>query len=460
MPRSFDVLFLPPMSTPSSPENLHRAIGPRQLAMAIINSVVGSGIFVLPAIMGASLGGAAVVAYLVCGGLIFLIGLCLAEVGSRITVSGGAYAYIEKAFGPYAGFLANNICWLGGSVVADAAISNALVGTLAQFFPVFNAGPYRVAFLLLLFGGLAWLNIGGVKKGVRFIEFATLGKLVPLIVLVVVASRSVDPAHLAWTIAPTASNVGAASLLLFYAFLGMDTPLTAGGEIKDPRRTVPLALFLGVGAILVLYIAIQFVAQGVLGDQLAARTAAPLGAVAGVVFGPAGVVLLVLVTAVSMLGTMAGNILATPRMLYSGARNGTMPKPMARVHPRFLTPHVAIIVYVCVGCALAITGEFKQLAIISSASVLLVYLGVVLSTLKLRRSEDPAEDSGFRAPGGAVVPLLAAAAIVWLLSNLEQKELTGMAVFLLLLSGVYWLSVIWKRRRAADAMVVLVDPAS
>ena len=416
--------------------------------MAIINSVVGPGIFVLPAIMGASLGGAAVVAYLVCGGLIFLIGLCLVEVGSRITVRGGAYAYIEKAFGPYTGFLANNLCWLGGSVVADAAISNALVGTLAQFFPVFNAGPYRVAFLLLLFGGLAWLNIGGVEKGIRFIEFATLGKLVPLIVLVILASRFVDPVNMRWTIEPTMANVRASSLLMFYAFLGVDTPRCAGGEIKDPRRTVPMVMFLGVGAVLVLYIAIRLMVQGVLGAGVGNHQAVPLGAVAGVVFGPLGVLLLVVVTAVSMLGTMTGNILSTPRMLYSGALNGRMPKPLARLHPRCLTPHMAIAVYFLIGCALAITGEFKQLAVISSASVLLVYLGVVLATLKLRVGGVAREGQGFRAPGGAVVPVVVAGAIVWLLSNLEQRELTGMVVFLVILSAIHGLSLLVRGMKA------------
>lgn len=439
------------MPAAEPPESLQRAIGPRALACAIVNSVVGSGIFVLPAIMGAGLGGAAILAYLVCGMLMVLIGLCLAEVGSSTTTSGGPYAYIEKAFGPFAGFLANNICWLGGSVVADAAISNALAATLAQSFPALGMGAYRVAFLLLLFGGLAWLNISSVKKGVRFIEFATLGKLVPLIVLVLVASRYVDAGNLRWTIGPTVNNVGTASLLLFYAFLGMDTPLSAGGEVKDPRRTVPLALFLGVGAVLVLYISIQLVAQGVLGADLAMQQAAPLGAVAGVVFGPAGLVALVVVTAVSMLGTMAGNILGTPRMLYSAARNGTMPRPLARVHPRYLTPHVAILLYVCVGCMLAITGEFKQLAVISSASVLLIYLGVVLATLKLRKGGAAA--SAFRAPGGVLVPAVAAMAIVWLLSNLERKELVGMAVFASLLATTYAVKALLRKNKARPALL-------
>lgn len=266
--------------------------------------------------------------------------------------------------------------------------------------------------------------------------------------LVILASRFVDPVNMRWTIEPTMANVRASSLLMFYAFLGVDTPLCAGGEIKDPRRTVPMVMFLGVGAVLVLYIAIRLMVQGVLGAGVGNHQAVPLGAVAGVVFGPLGVLLLVVVTAVSMLGTMTGNILSTPRMLYSGARNGRMPKPLARLHPRCLTPHMAIAVYFLIGCALAITGEFKQLAVISSASVLLVYLGVVLATLKLRVGGVAREGQGFRAPGGAVVPVVAAGAIVWLLSNLEQRELTGMVVFLVILSAIHGLSLLVRGMKA------------
>ena len=123
------------MNPVSKSENLKREIGVRSLTLAILNITAGSGIFIIPAIIAEDLGAAAILAYLVCGALIFLIGLCFAEVGSKTSVSGGVYSYIENAFGPYAGFLANNIYWLGGCIVSDAAIANALVDTLKYFFP-------------------------------------------------------------------------------------------------------------------------------------------------------------------------------------------------------------------------------------------------------------------------------------------------------------------------------------
>ncbi|RYG38460.1 MAG: amino acid permease, partial [Chitinophagaceae bacterium] len=189
-------------------ENLKREIGVRALALAIVNIMVGSGIFVIPAIIAEGLGATAILAYFACGLLIFLIGLCFAEVGSKTNTSGGVYTYIETAFGPFAGFLANNIFWLGGCVVSDAAIANALADTVKYSVPALGIDAVRMAFLFVVFGSLALLNIRSVKNGVRFIEFTSLGKLIPLVILVILAMRLVEPGNLEWVIAPTIGNIG------------------------------------------------------------------------------------------------------------------------------------------------------------------------------------------------------------------------------------------------------------
>ncbi len=438
----------------SPPEQLQRAIGPRALAFATVNAVVGSGIFVLPALVGEGLGAAAILAYLVCGALIFMISLCFAELGSGTTVSGGLHTYIGQAFGSFAGYLAGNIYWLGGAVMADAAISNGLADILGGFFPAMSAGIFRVLFIMMLFAGLATLNISSVKRGIRFVEFATLGKLIPLIVLVLVAAPLVEPANLQWTITPDVDNVGAASLLLFFAFLGMETPLSNGGEMKDPRRTVPRGLLLGILLVLLIYISIQLVTQGMLGAELQAHKASPLGAVAGLAIGASGLLIIVLVSFISMTGCMAGNILGTPRILYAAGRDGTMPKPLARVHSRYFTPHIAILVYIVIGCTLALTGEFRQLAIISSAAALIIYLGIVLAVLKLRLRPGSAVAGAFRAPGSVFLPTTAACGILWLLSNLSRQEMIGMGIFVGVLSVLYAIGMQFRKRVTSNAFEV------
>lgn len=426
-------------------ENLKREIGVRALTLALLNILIGSGIFVIPAIIAETLGTAAIVAYLVCGALVFLIALCFAEVASKTTISGGIYTYIERAFGPYTGFLANNLYWLGCAVVADAAIANALADTLKYFFPFLGNEVFRALFFLVVFGGLALLNIRSVKNSVRFIEFATVAKLTPLVLLLVAGTAFVSVENLRWTSIPTLDNTVTASLLLFFAFTGVETPLINGGEIKNAKRTVPLSVLLGIGGMLILVMAIQLVTQGVLGTTITLHKDAPLAAVGEVIAGKAGFALVIVATALSMLGLLSGEILSIPRMLFAGARDGLMPKPLASVHPRFFTPHIAVAFYASLGFLFAVAGGFKQLAIISSACTLLIYLGTVLATLKLRKATLADSEKPFTVPGGVIVPLLATGGILWLLSGLTKSEFTGISIFLVVLSVIYVLVKLAKK---------------
>ncbi len=434
------------MTPSSTKENLKREIGVRSLTLAIINQTIGTGIFVIPALIAVNLGAAAVLTYIVCGVLIFLIALCFAELGSKTTASGGVYQYIETAFGPFAGFLANNIYWFGASVISDAALANALADTLKYFFPSLNSEIFRIIFFVLIFGGIALLNVRSVKNGVRFIELTAFGKLIPLLILVIAGAGFIAKENLDWTTAPTINNIGSASLLLFYAFMGFETPLSNGGELKNAQKTVPLGIFFGISSVLVIYLSIQLVTQGVLGATIRANKDAPLAAVAGVIFGKSGIILITAATAVSMLGALGGEILSMPRILFAGARDGLMPKVFSKIHPRFSTPYIAVIFYASLGLLFAIFGAFKQLAVIASASSLIIYLGAVLATLKLRKNNSSLPEKTFKVPGGFIIPILAVSVIVWLLSNLSKQELIGVVIFILVFSLIYFVTKVLKKK--------------
>jgi len=221
-------------------DKLKRQIGVRSLSLAIVNMTIGTGIFVIPAIIAENLVAAAIIAYLVCGALMFLIALCFAEVGSKVTTSGGTYAYIETAFGPYFGFIANNLFWFGSCMLSDAAVANGLADTLKYFFPLLEIETFRILFFIFIYSILALINIRSVKLGLRFIEFATFAKLIPLLLLIIVGACFVSSENLQWNTFPTIGNIGAASLLLMFAFMGIETPITNSGEIKNSKRTVPL----------------------------------------------------------------------------------------------------------------------------------------------------------------------------------------------------------------------------
>jgi APA family basic amino acid/polyamine antiporter len=427
-------------------ENLKRTIGVFGLACAVINITVGTGIFVLPALVAENLGAAAIVCFFICGLLIFLIALCFAEVGSKVTGSGGTYTYIETAFGPFAGFLANNIFWFGSCVLSDAAMANALSKTLSYFFPVIDSSVFRPVFFLLLFGGLAFINVRGAKQGVRFIVFTTIAKLIPLLLLVAFGTGHITAENLQWKQTLTINNIGTSTLVLFYAFLGIESAVTNSGEFKNPAKIVPLGILGGLSFVLVLYIAIQLITQGILGDRLLTFKDAPLAAVSKILFGNFGSVLIVAGTAIAILGSLSGQILAIPRVLFAGARDGILPKALSKVHPQFFTPHVAIVVYAALGFLFAVFGGFKQLIVLSSAATILIYLGVVLATIKLRFKKTDAEKT-FTIPGGITVPLIAAAIIIWLLSNLSQAEIIGISIFIAVLVFIFLIMQMIKRNK-------------
>ena len=282
------ILAPSPDAVSHADDKLKRVIGPWGLGAAAVNIAVGAGIFVVPAFVAAILGPAAIVAYFVCGIAVALVLTCYIEIGSFVHRSGGGVAYVEEAFGPLMGFLAWVMYSVGYEVIACAALAVALIGSLAVWVPALNHGAARVLTLLVVFGGLAAVNIIGVRQGLRVAVASTIAKLVPLLLAVVAGIFFVHWHQLRWAGWPPAAKLGEASLILFFAFQGIEEALAPSAEIRDPARTVPRAMFGATGTVILLYVALQLVSQGVLGGELAHQTTAPLAAVAGRIVGVGG----------------------------------------------------------------------------------------------------------------------------------------------------------------------------
>ena len=414
---------------------LVRVIGPRELTASIVNVTVASSIFVMPGAVAAGLGAAAPAAYLVCATLMVFIALCFAAAGSRVSLSGGLYAYIEVAFGGFAGFMGGFLYW-STACLSVASVATAFTGSAAVLWPAFGGGLGRTLLLVVLFAALAVVNVRGIKPGIRLIEVVTAAKLIPLLVLVGVGVWSLHTEFLLAPV-PTVSQVGQVSIMLIFAFVGVEVALTPSGEIRDPARTVPRAVLSALAIATLIYLAVQTVAQGVLGPELPGYRDAPLAETAGRVMGDAGRLFLLIGGTVSIFGYVAGDMLGTPRALLALARDGSLPRSLATVHPRYRTPATAIVTYAVVVAALAISSSFERLVIMANVSALLLYLLCVGASYELQRRDIRMSGSPFRLPGGPAVQLFAACGIVWLLLQATSREWTIQALALTAASVYY-----------------------
>ncbi|MFQ5852211.1 MAG: APC family permease [Candidatus Binatia bacterium] len=430
-------------------EGLVRVIGTGALGLSVVNMVVGAGIFALPGLAAAGLGSAAIFAYLICSVTVALVFLCFAEVGSRVSRSGGAYAYVEEAFGPFVGFIALILFWFGFTVLADAAITVIMVDSITLVLPILGEPIPRAVFIITLLTFLAAVNVRGVIAGVRLYIFNTLAKLVPLLLLLGAGLFVINVENLAIPEWPSVASIGATTILLFYAFAGAESALNASGEIKNLAKTVPLGLLLGLGGILLLYVGLQTVAQGVLGPELANNTKAPLVAVATEVFGDWGGKMLIAGAVISIYSTISGDMLGGPRVIFASSLDNNLPKFLGRVHPKYKTPHVAIIFFAIVVGVFALSGTFKYLAVVATGSLLLIDLGVSLAVLRLRQRAGVPKDGEFRLPFGPVIPLLSCAIVGWLLLQVPLDEAATIAALVGASIAIYAIRMarLWSSRR-------------
>jgi len=432
-------------------EGLVRVIGTGALGLGVINLVVGGGIFALPGLVAAELGSAAIIAYVICSITVALIFLCFAEVGSRVSRSGGSYAYVEEAFGPFLGFIASILFWFGFSALADAAITVFMVDSLAVVVPPLKNTVPRAGFIILLLAFLTIVNVRGVKGGVRLYVFNTLVKLVPLVLLVIAGMLVIDFQNLAIPEWPSAANIGAGTILLFYAFNGAESALNASGEIKNSAKVVPLGLLFGLSGVLLLYVGLQTVSQGVLGADLATNTVAPLVAVATEVFGDWGGKMLIAAVVMSIYSNLSGDMLGAPRVIFASALDDNLPKSLGKVHPKYKTPHIAIVFFATVIGVFALSGTFKYLAVVATGSLLLVDLGVIFAVLRLRQTHGMPKPGEFRLPFGYFIPILSSVFVVWLLFQMPLNEATTVGALVGACTLFYGARSIFRKRMADSA---------
>ncbi|WP_281782170.1 APC family permease [Lysobacter auxotrophicus] len=412
---------------PSAPPGTLRAVSRWQIVGLSINDVIGSGIYLLPAAAAALLGPASLWAVLLAGLAVSLLVLCYAQAASYFDAPGGGYLYAREAFGPFIGF---EVGWmlLLTRVATAAALANGLAEAVTHFWPAADAGWARVSIVTGSIALLVAINVVGVRAAANAGVLLAVGKLVPLALFVAIGVFHVDASLAAPNTAPlTAKPLAEAALLLLFAYAGFENLPAAAGEYRNPRRDVPFALLTMIATVTLVYVSVQWVALGTLPDL--AQSSTPLAQAASRFSGEWLALLMTVGASISILGTSSNTVLMAPRYLLALSQDGYGPRWLGAIHPRFRTPAVSIVLIGAVSLALALSGSFVQLALLSVVSRLCTYLGTAGSVLVLRHRHGD-RDGALRLPGGALIPVAAIVLSLALLASAQIANLIAAAIAL------------------------------
>ena len=425
-----------PTTSPTTSPGTLRAVSRWQIVGLSINDVIGSGIYLLPAAAAALLGPASLWAVLLAGLAVSLLVLCYAQAASYFDAPGGGYLYAREAFGPFIGF---EVGWmlLLTRVATAAALANGLAEAVTHFWPAADAGWARVSIVTGSIALLVAINVVGVRAAANAGVLLAIGKLVPLALFVAIGVFHVDTSLASPSAAPlTAKPLAEAALLLLFAYAGFENLPAAAGEYRNPRRDVPFALLTMISTVTLVYVSVQWVALGTLPDL--AHSSTPLAQAASRFSGEWLALLMTVGASISILGTSSNTVLMAPRYLLALSQDGYGPRWLGAIHPTFRTPAVSIVLIGVVSLALALSGSFVQLALLSVVSRLCTYVGTAGSVLVLRHRHGEREGA-LRLPGGALIPVCAIVLSLALLASAQVANLIAAAVALVVGALVYLL---------------------
>jgi APA family basic amino acid/polyamine antiporter len=409
---------------------LSRSLGLYDVISLVIGTIVGADIYIAASFGAGLLGPFSVVAWIIAGVMAIIIALCFAECSSRVTQVGGPYSYAKRAFGDFTGFL---VGWslLIASWSAIAVFPLAFVAYLDFFIP--NMSPtiqIIIKFLFVLF--LTLVNFFGVREAGKINDILTILKVAPIIILTLagIVYFILKPSILIANFTPLAplglSGLGSAIVLIFWAYVGFELVTVPSDEIIDSKRTIPLAIGIGMGIIALFYVLTNFVILGLVPWIALSISTAPLALAGYALMGAIGAGFLTLGALLSISGSDEAGILSAARIPYAMAADGYLPRALAKVHPKYETPYVALLIQSTVTLIAAIFGTISQLIILSVFTLLFCYLLTCISVFPLRKKYK----EGIKLPW--IIPVLGVIISIYIMSQCAINQIIiGTALILL-----------------------------
>lgn len=441
----------PTVTQAAEQPQLVRALGLWQTASIAIGIMIGTAIFIVPADVTRQVGSerAALMVWIVAGLLSLFGALSFAELAAMMPQAGGQYIYLREAYGSLVSFLCG---WTFFLAVQTGGISVLAVGFaeyLGEFLPL---TPWQhkaaAAASIVLFTAI---NYRGVREGGTTQSILTglkVGALVALVVLGYALAggvRGEAPQIPVREGAGFVASFGVAMVGVLWAYEGWNTCTFAAGEVKNPERNLPLALILGTMVVIALYLGLNLVYYRVLNPGEIAQSSR-VGADAAVrIFGRTGSLIVSLLIIVSTLGSINGSILAAPRVYYAMARDGMFFRWCAAVHPRYHTPHLALLLQCIWATLLVALGTYEQLFTYVIFAGWVFYALTAYAVIILRRTR-PDAPRPYRVFGYPVVPLVFVLTAAWFVTNTlwERPREAGLGAIIVALGAPAYL--FWKRR--------------
>jgi basic amino acid/polyamine antiporter, APA family len=410
---------------------LNRSLGLYDVVSLVIGTIVGADIYIAASFGAGLLGPFAVVAWVIAGFMAILIALCFAECSSLVPQVGGPYAYAKRAFGNFTGFLAG---WalLIASWSSIAVFPLAFVAYLEFFIPHMSQTLQIIIKILFVFF-LTLVNYFGVRQAGKANDVLTILKITPILILTIagLAYFIIKPSLLIANFTPIAplglGGIGSAIVLIFWAYVGFELVTVPSDEIINSKRTIPLAIGIGMGVIALFYVVTNFVILGLVPWMQLSMSTAPLALAGYTLIGAIGAGFLTVGALLSISGSDEAGILSAARIPYAMAADGLLPRMFARVHPKYETPYVALITQNVVTLIAAIFGTISQLIILSVFTLLFCYFLTCISVFPLRKKYGT---GGFKLPW--IVPVLGVVVALYIMSQCAPNQIIiGSALILL-----------------------------
>lgn len=408
-----------------------------------INSIIGTGIFLLPNRAYALMGPSSLLILLFDAFLAGCLALCFAEVAGFFSRNGGPYLYAKAAFGDFVGYEVG-VLKLVVTIIAWAAMAVGFATALGAAFSFFAGDTMKNLIAAVLIGGLTIMNIAGVKISKILNNLMTISKLVPLCVFIAVGLFFVNGSNFT-PFVPTHMADGAfanAAITMFFAYTGFEAIAVAAEDFKDPKKDLPRGIILTMIIVTIIYMLVVGISIGILGPDLAVDKA-PIQTAFGRAVGPVGAYFILLGTLFSMGGINLAESFIAPRACTSLAEDGMLPAFLNR-RTSWGTPWASSVVVAILSILLAWSGSFTTLAAISAVSRFTQYLPTVLSVIVFRRKWKDRERT-YKIPGGIFVPVVAFLTSLWMLSNAKPMQLVWGLGGILVIAPYY---LVYKKKKA------------